>query len=436
MSGSGSLPSFLIKDFQADSLSIDDMEKPRPSDFSAKVLRGGPMKFSSGDLQLRDIIAEGAQLRFVRRGSKLIGPNRLFGSNDTSTQETKAPGLKFRIARVRLAKSSGIKFRDENVAPNFAMDAQLDEFQVQNIDSHRPGLPAKFTVKANIDKYTKLEVSGDVAPFGPSLSGTIQVHAERIALPSLTPYLAHEAGYAFKSGLGDVQAKVMIDKGALNAETTVVLRGMEVEPMRPDAASAARASLTMPVDAVLSLLRDKNSDIKLKIPVTGDVSEPQFSFRGVFAKAASGAMKSASFGFLKYALQPFGAAIMVGELAQGLAASIRLDPIIFEAGTSKLNSRDMPFLDRIADIMEKRPGLRIKLCGMAIPDDRTALATRRRVAVASIPDKDLIDLVAARVAALMGELVRRRGISSSRIIACQATIDALPGALPRVVPLI
>lgn len=430
--GSGSFQSFVIRNFEAYSPHTDDNQRRRPADFSADVMRGGPATLLSDRLQMQEILAEGAQLRFVRRGAKLMGPNRLFDRNEVPMKGGESRRLDFHIDRVQFEKGSALHFRDENVVPDFVMDTRLDEFRVENIDNRRPGLATKFTIRGSVDKYTKLEASGHVAPFGASLAAEIQVRAERISLPSLNPYLERETGYAFKSGVGDVKAKVRIDKGELNAGNVVTLRGMEVEPARPDAASAASASLAMPVEAMLSLLRDKNSDIKLEIPVTGNISAPHFNFSDVFAKAASGAMKSASLGFLKYALQPFGAAILAGELARDIDASIRLDPVIFQPGNSKIEPRHTAFVDRIAVIMRERPGLRLKLCGKAVPGDRLALAAQRKQVVTAISDKDLIDLAAARVDVLMRELVQIRGLTSGRMISCQAKIDSGPGAAPRV----
>jgi hypothetical protein len=410
-----------------------------PEVLAAERVRARDVVFSDKtDLQVQSIVAEGARANFLSKDNIFSGPHRLFDDGDTASVGFGTPipprgkrKLNIRIVRVDITKGSIIALRDESMAPAFVNEWRLDEAYAEDIDSLRPNKPMRIRLAGKNRGYGSFEVHGLVNPFSAPLDLAMDARIDRIDLPNLTPYLSRHAGYVFKSGEGNLQAKIRIDKGRLDAQSILTLRAMEVDPTSADAASAAVASLSMPVEAALSLLRDKNNDIRLEIPVTGDPLNPQFSFSKVLAQAAAGAIKTASMSFLKYALQPYGAALLMGELAQNFAASIRLDPVVFGPGKSTLEASYVDYLARVAKTLAERPALRIKLCGKATANDRVALAAQGKVVVGEIKDQVLAALAVARASAIKQHLVRRYEIDPGRIIACRPQVDLAPGAMPR-----
>jgi hypothetical protein len=105
------------------------------------------------------------------------------------------------------------------------------------------------------------------------------------------------------------------------------------------------------------------------------------------------------------------------------------------------------YLDKVAGIILKRPGINIMLCGVATAYDRVELARQETASRSEgrdkkqdkaalppveVPEEQLIDLADRRDAAVKDYLVDKHGVKPGRLVACQPRIDPDGGATPRV----
>jgi hypothetical protein len=207
----------------------------------------------------------------------------------------------------------------------------------------------------------------------------------------------------------------------------------------------------MPLDSALSLLRDKNNDIELNIPVKGDINKPDFDISGVINKAIGSAMKSASMTYLTHALQPYGSLITLAKLAKAAADHVSLNPITFAPASSQMDDTALAYSEKIAGLMKERPKLRIKLCGKATPADsqqlvqqqmdawkskqkQTATETSNKASppVFTIADEQLLELAATRADTIKNMLVNDHQIDAARLFLCKPAIDQDKDGKPRV----
>jgi hypothetical protein len=204
----------------------------------------------------------------------------------------------------------------------------------------------------------------------------------------------------------------------------------------------------VPLETALSTLRDKNDDIKLEVPISGDIDDPKFDISDAIEQAVVKGMKFSALSFLKYALQPYGALIAVGQYAveEGAAAltGVQLDPVFFAPGARTLDDEALDYLERIAELAKGRPELRIKICGKATSADKTALGGKppQTPKAADKPSSDsgshgsgqklkLRALAKGRAAAIKEHLVKNLGIEPDRLFVCFPEIDEDPEARPR-----
>jgi hypothetical protein len=118
----------------------------------------------------------------------------------------------------------------------------------------------------------------------------------------------------------------------------------------------------------------------------------------------------------------------------------------FAPASAELEPERHGYLVKVAGIIEQRPGINLRLCGVATARDREALAAKAAAGEQDskgskaadpkpeieIADEQLIELADQRDAALKDFLVTRHGIQPGRLVACQPVIDPDEGALPRV----
>ena len=199
----------------------------------------------------------------------------------------------------------------------------------------------------------------------------------------------------------------------------------------------------MPLDTALNLLRDKDDNIELEVPVTGDISSPQFSFMSIINKAIIKATGTTAISYLKYVLGPYGLAIGATEIGYKMASGIRLEPIAFKAGSSVIEPENNAYLEKVTQILKDRKKVRITFCGWAVEQDRAVfqkyldLSTRKGIIAddsknAEEVEQKLLSLAEARAHALEKYLVEKHGIDHKRILICRPQIDPEIEAQPRV----
>jgi hypothetical protein len=155
---------------------------------------------------------------------------------------------------------------------------------------------------------------------------------------------------------------------------------------------------------------------------------------------------------VKYALQPFGTAIAIAEIAGKagkMRAMIQLDTVQFGAAEISLDETAKQYLEKVAVILNDRPKLKLEVCGKAVESDRKALRDQREAvqqesekkavvpqeagtAVEAIPDTVLQDFAMERAKLVKDVLVNDHGISHDRIFLCLPAIDQAPDKEPYV----
>ena len=182
----------------------------------------------------------------------------------------------------------------------------------------------------------------------------------------------------------------------------------------------------MTLDSALKLLRDKQNDVRLNIPISGDISDPQFSFAKAINRVLARTLQSSALSYLKYALGPYGIGISVAQLAYEQAIKIRLNPILFAPGSDDLDEAALDYLQRVTVIMKEYPAVQVSVCGVATESDRAAISAN-----ASIGDSSLLELAQNRRHRIEDHLVKLNGIEAKRMITCEPKIDKTAEAKPR-----
>jgi hypothetical protein len=235
----------------------------------------------------------------------------------------------------------------------------------------------------------------------------------------------------------------------------------EIEAVEPEKFKN-EAGTAIPLQSALEVLRDNDNDVRLKIPISGDVTDPKFSFSDAINQALFKGLSMATLSYLKYMLGPYGMAIGIIELGVKFGAKalpgIRLKPLEFQPGISDLDAAAREYLDKVAAIMKEKKDLRLRLCGWATESDRIgphkAAAETPAAPPAAAPlaeksvtggqdaapkeariplsDEAVLTLAERRADQIEEMLVSQHGIKDKRIFICKPEIDKNPKAQPRV----
>lgn len=262
------------------------------------------------------------------------------------------PALPVRIARISLTRGA-INFDDRFVRPNYR--ARLTGLS-GTIGPLAPGSPGDIAIKGAVDGAAPLDIQGKLDPFGKPLFLDIAASAKGIDLPGLTPYSGKYVGYAIDKGKLSVDVRYHIEQGELRADNNIFLDqltfGDKVDS--PDA-------LNVPVNLAVALLKNPRGEIDIHLPISGSLNDPEFSIGGIIVKVLVNLV-------VKAVTSPFA---LLGSL---FGADQDLSTVAFEPGRARLAPDMEGRLQALSKAMAERPGLKLEVTGLAIPEtDREAL---------------------------------------------------------------
>lgn len=345
---------------------------------------------------------------------------------DQDTTPSKAPVVF--VEQFLIEKGSSIAFRDESLSPPFETAMEVDRFTLGPLDTSGKER-GKLDLLFNLNKNGSLAMSGDLGFGTHDISSDLKVLLKNFDMPGLTAFVERDFGQSIKTGQLNLDGTIKIASNIIDAKNRLVLRRLTLEKARQP--GKAEASLGMPVNMALDMLRDDRGDISMDVPITGHLDDPNVSIRDVINQALASSMSSGAMTYAKLVLQPYGAIYMAAEFAIGAArraAKPKLTPIQFNERASTLTADMGEYSVKIATLM-KQKDFRLQICGVASRIEGGGASTGRPQIM---DDEQLLKLAENRSDAVM-QAIQQQGISADRLFNCRPAIDEKKsGALPRV----
>ncbi len=305
-----------------------------------------PALFSVGDISLNDLTARlilGADGRLNLQDILISNPSQK-ASGPVAATDAK-PIIKF--GTVKLVNGN-INFSDHLVKPNFNAHLTGLTGSLSGYSNQAKTQVSRLSLKGAIDGDGKLSISGEVNPLDPKSHLDITARATGIEMTRLSPYAAKYAGYDIVKGKLSTTLKYSIQNGVLVADNQLFLDqltfGQAVES--PDAT-------TLPVRLAVSILKNLKGEIDLDLPVSGSLSDPQFSIAGVVFKALGNVI-------VKAVTAPFR---MLADLFGG--APEQMDHVVFAPGKALPTVETAPRLPQIVSLLKSKTELALEVMGHA-----------------------------------------------------------------------
>ncbi|HEY4296502.1 MAG TPA: DUF748 domain-containing protein, partial [Paraburkholderia sp.] len=220
--------------------------------------------------------------------------------------------------------------------------------------------PAPVDIAAKLAANGPLSIRGTVNPLiaKPSLDLTASAHD--IELTNLTPYSAKYAGYPITKGKLNVDLHYKLENDQLNADNHLFIDQLTFgDHVDNDTATK------LPVRLAISLLKNSRGEIDVNLPVSGSLSNPEFSVGGLIWHAVLNLLQKAVTAPFSLIANAFGGS---GE---------ELGYVEFEPGSAKLSDADTKKLDTIVKALADKTSVRMDLIGRVDPAvDEPALRTQ------------------------------------------------------------
>lgn len=320
----------------------------------------------NGTLNVQGIVAkEGAG-----QDNAALKPGTATAAGAPADNAAQAPGVPVRIDTVTL-QGGKVNFSDHYIKPNYSASLVEVGGRVSGLSSEESRL-ADINLRGKLENSAPLEIVGKINPLAKDLFLDLKVDFRDMDLSSLSPYSGRYAGYGIQKGKLTLSLKYHIEKRKLESENKVFLDQFTFG----DAVDSPDAT-KLPVRLAVSLLKDRNGEIHLDLPVTGSIDDPKFSIWGVVWKIIGNLL-------VKAATSPFA---LLGALFGG---GEQLSYLEFAPGFADIPAAEEAKLGNLAKALNDRPALKLEIEGhVDIEKDREGLRQlifRRKVAARKLAD--------------------------------------------------
>lgn len=437
-----------INDISISSVEIEDLSVGKATSnnslvTSKKLLVDNIQLLSLSEIDIKKIDLDGlnAAIDINEQGeiallNKLINSLPVGDKNKANETNDPAKPIQFHIANMIISKDSHIKLSKETEQKRIKKNITLDRVDIGNIDSLTPKKPTPVNIQATIDQFSKLSIQGNISPLSKKTNASIQAKLSAFELHEFSPIIRDELGYNIQNGQLNADLNIAIKDNILKGETSIEINQLALEAADESKMAKMTQQLSMPLDSALSLLRDDNNDIKLNIPVKGDLSSPDVNISDIINTALGNALQGTVKNVLKYALQPYGVIFMAAEKAYGIATAIKLEALVFLPGDGVLPANSIKQLKKIGELMKKRPQLRIRICGFATEHDRVFLQNQPNSTDSTSPieqqekliHQTLLELAKKRQTTVKTHLVNTYHLDATRLFACKPQVENHPNS--------
>ncbi|MEQ1530892.1 MAG: DUF748 domain-containing protein, partial [Methylococcales bacterium] len=257
-----------------------------------------------------------------------------------------APKIRFKLDKVQIIDGSS-DFADLSLILPFAA-------QIKSLDGGANGISSeqkstiKVDLKGNAYDLAPVTISGDISPYLGDYN--ISLNFDGMPMPLISSYMVQFAGYKIEKGKMTLGLNYKVVSGQLTASNNILIDQLELgeKVEHPDAVS-------LPLELAITLMKDSDGKIKIDVPITGSLEDPQFSISHIIVDALFNVIS-------KVITSPFRA---IGSL---MGSDEDLSTVNFSAGSTELSKAQISKLDSVAKALKEKPQLNIDIKGTAFQD--------------------------------------------------------------------
>jgi len=255
------------------------------------------------------------------------------------------PPFRWSVASLQVTRGR-LAFVDRSVKPAALLEATDVTVGVRGLSSD-PTSRAQVEVTLGLGE-APFSVRGALQPQLAGDATDLSIQSRAIDLTPLGPYAAKYLGYELQKGKLDLDLRYTVRSRQLSAQNVVRIDQFTLgqKTDSPDATS-------LPVKLGLAVLADPDGVMRLDVPASGSIDDPDFALGRLIWHAVVNV-------FTKIALSPFAA---LGHLFGG--GTEKLDVLDFAPGLSTLGVDAERKLDVLARALRERPALRLEIEGSA-----------------------------------------------------------------------
>jgi hypothetical protein len=272
-----------------------------------------------------------------------------------------ADPLRYTVAEF-VVHDGNLRFIDRTTTPFYSEELSRLAVTMRDL-TNESDRPAQVAIQGIVGADAALDLDGQIAPFARPVFLDVSGELRHFSVPRTNPYLQRFLDWIARRGDLTTQVHYRIEGEQLTATNEVVVQHLAVERARDEDRSERLVGL--PLGLVVALLKDARGDIRITVPVSGDLDSPHFSFGDALRTALRNVVG-------RLVTAPFRA---IGSVFRrdGEVEDVAIEPVTFAAGSAILTPEAAGHLQRVADFLRASPYIQLTLEPFVSEDDLQTL---------------------------------------------------------------
>ncbi len=261
----------------------------------------------------------------------------------TSTNANEKDDWKIEIKTIEFmdAKTS---FIDKSIKPQYHTELANLNGNIKGLSSSNLS-KAKVNLSGVIDSYGKVSIKGKINPLSEKAYTDLSINISNLDLQNFNSYSSRYLGFPINRGKADFNLKYKLNQSILKG-----INNLTFKQLKFGNKTNSKDAVNLPLKLAVTLLTDGKGIMKINMPVSGNIDDPEFSYGGLifkaFFKLITGIVAS-----------PFK---LLGKLIPG-GADLDLSAVQFQAGSALLQAGEEQKLKAMQQILSKKPNLNLEL---------------------------------------------------------------------------
>jgi hypothetical protein len=269
-----------------------------------------------------------------------------------------------------------VRFVDRGTTPAFAEEASRIAVSGRDLGTAR-GTKGQLTLAGRLTGGAPFELKGTIGALGGPVNLDLEGRLTDFPLPRVNPYSNRLIGWIARRGAFGTTVRYRVVDDVLTATNDIVLGQPDFAPSR--SGDAVRDRVGVPLGMLISLLKNAKGEVKLAVPISGNVASRQLNFDDAFWEA----VRKTAVGVATLPLSWVGK-IFYSEDAR--VETVSIWPVYFDAGSTTFAKDFDRHVERLAGFLREAPGVNLSMKSVLTVDDIAALkreAVRGRVDAAA-----------------------------------------------------
>ena len=316
------------------------------ADFGQLIIGATSIISKDKTITIDQITLDRANGNIIIDDNKNINIQNLKAGSDDEAQVEKNNGSTdewlIKVGAINI-KDTSTALIDQSVKPQVKTSISELNGQIKGLSSESLS-KADVDIKGKFNQFSPLSIQGQINPLSSDAYTDLKVVIEDLDLLAFSPYSTSYVAFPINGGKLNLELEYSLNQHELRGENNLLFKQFKLGDKTP-----SPDALDVPLKLAVTLLSDMNGEMKINLPVSGNLTDPEFNYGGLVGKAIFKLITS-------IVASPFK---ILGALIPN--PDPNLSDIQFAPGSADLLASEENKLKQIAEIMTKKSDLNLQL---------------------------------------------------------------------------